>query len=255
MIKKAIIRTTNYQRQPVDIIIPFHGQYESLVKCVFSIKQCTPNHLYRIILVDDASPNRHFLASFSKNSKLIVPVQLPEQRGFAGALYEGYKVSKANHLVFLHSDVELHNINWLLNLQRSWFKLKDKGVKLISARADNPGTANNYDERLFGLAINNLEEDIVVDKPLPLFCCLTHRELFSKIGGFIKYYPYAWFEDVELFFRMRHNRFYQAICVNSYCNHSGGATINEVIKNAEVRQIMENNENLCREDIAKYKLY
>jgi GT2 family glycosyltransferase len=183
----------------------------------------------------------------------IIPVRLDKRAGFGAALEEGFNAGEANHVVFLHSDVYAENIYWLANLQRCLYELKDKGVKLVSARTNDPGSCVNYDPRLIGEADTNIGGDVVVDTPLPLFCALCHRELFKRIGGFVKNYPYAWYEDEELFWRMRYYKYHQAIASKSYVKHDGGVTIKSLLENSpKTLSVLEGNRELCAKDIRLY---
>jgi glycosyltransferase involved in cell wall biosynthesis len=239
-------------RPPVDIIIPFHGQYESVTRCIGSILACTPNQDYQIILVDDGSANKKYLKFITDNNKAVKGVVLDEQRGFGAALYEGFKVTTGSHIVIMHSDVWVSNVNWLLNMQRALIKYKKSGVKLISARASNPGTSASYDDRMFGEA-NDTVEDFVSDYPVPLICSYCNRELFKRIGGFVKPYPYGWFEDEELFWRMKHFRFRQMVIGNTWVNHEGALTIKELWRtNVDSKSIMESNRDQCLQDVRPY---
>lgn len=239
-------------RPPVDIIVPFRGQYESVTRCISSILSCTPNQDYKLILVDDGSANEHYLPKIIKNKQKIKGVQLKPSGGFGAALQAGFLESKAPYVVFMHSDVWVEDVYWLLNLQRSLATSKYSGVKLVTSRTNNPGTSASYDERMFGQK-GDLAEDVVSTSPTPLICAICHRELFSRIGGFIKNYPFAWYEDEELFWRMKYYGFKQGIAHNSWVNHAGGLTIKEALRTEpRVKKLMENNRNLCLDDLRLY---
>lgn len=240
-------------RPALDIIVPFHGKYEYVMRCCESILKCTPNQPYSIYLIDDASPNQGFIKTMI--TKRIGGGQLDEQLGFAGALFQAYNETKSPWIVIMHSDVVVRDIYWLLHMQRTMESLKGKGVKLVTAMTNNPGTAASFDERMICNSPEEIEdtEDVIVDKACPLFCALMHRELFKKIRGFLKQYPLAWYEDEELFWRMKHFGYKQAICRTAWVHHEGGATIKDLWKqDANSKQIMENNYNLCIQDIRPY---
>lgn len=235
------------QRPPIDIIIPFHGQYEKLTQCVSSIMQTTANQIYKLIIVDDGSPNPLYLNDLTYHNKKALPIQLERQSGFAAAVNVGLKYSQNPHIIIMHSDVFVENGNWLLNLQRGLAKLKSEGIKLVSAKTENIGTSN-CDPKIMD---KENSEDVVAKNPLPLFCTLFHRELIDKIGP-LKEYPFAWYEDEEFFYRMKYHNFHQAIIGNSWVKHHGGSTIKEVIKRPKVKHIMESNRELCQQDLKQY---
>jgi len=97
-------------------------------------------------------------------------------------------------------------------------------------------------------------EYVVLDEEethLTLYCFLCHRELFHRCGGFLKEYPYGFYEDVEFAWRMRKHGFKQAVCRNSWVHHDGMATIRSIWRrDPEIRKIMEEeNRERCLADL------
>jgi GT2 family glycosyltransferase len=96
------------------------------------------------------------------------------------------------------------------------------------------------------------DPDIIATEFLPLYCAICPRNLFQKIGGFIKPYPYAMYEDEELAYRMKHYGFKQAISGKSWVHHDWGATISAIIKKRpDAKKVMEANYEKCLADIKK----
>jgi GT2 family glycosyltransferase len=95
-------------------------------------------------------------------------------------------------------------------------------------------------------------DDVVLeDSHLSLYCFLCHRSLFNLVGGFIKDYPFGFFEDEEFAYRMRKYGYRQAIAGSSWIKHWGQATIRELWRtNQESRKILtEENRQKCIKDI------
>lgn len=230
---------------PVDIIIPFHNQYDKVTRLIENIIKTVHNNRYQITLVDDASLNKDYTKDLSKLG-FIKSFRHEEQLGFGAALRTGFKNTVQPWVLFMHSDVVPTDINWLCNLGECLIKWKDKGVKLVSARTNNP---MGGDEKLKAEK-GTITDDIVSTDYLSLYCALCHRKLFEKINGFIKPYPYCNYEDEELFYRMKAYGFKQGISGKSWVNHEGGATVREILKfRPEVGKIMEENRIRCINDI------
>jgi GT2 family glycosyltransferase len=122
-------------------------------------------------------------------------------------------------------------------------------VKMVSARSNNPGECDKAKAKIEDKDSKNI---ILENETLPLFCSMCHRDLFRHIGGFIKSYPYAWYEDEELSYRIRKFGFKQGISTNAWIKHEGGSTIKYIWnKIKESKEIMENNRELCLNDIKK----
>lgn len=241
-------KVSTFKFSEADIIIPFHGQYNRVRRLVESILLHTKSNPYLITLVDDASPNAAFLETI-KTMAPIRPIRLNEQRGFAGALKAGYDLGNKPWCVFMHSDCVVHDHFWLQRLGETALALKDKNVRLIHSRTDNPGIDHPV---LKPTRHEAAHEDRIVaeDEPLPLVCAMVHRQLFPALGGFLKEYPFAGYEDVELFYRMKRRGMRQAVCGGSWVQHEGGATIKDLLaRNKKAKDIMESNYDLCVRDI------
>lgn len=228
----------------VDILIPFHGQYEHVIKLVESILRHTWTNLYNIYLIDDCSLNETFITKMQgiPNVKIL---SMPQHSGFAACINYGIQNSQENYVCIMHSDVEVKTPSWLSNMGGSLLKLKSQGIKLIVPKSNNP--LNSH----VGLKSDNTEntDDIIATESLPLYCALFHRELFKRVGR-LPEYPYAWYEDEYLFWKMQKYGFKQAICGKSWIYHEGQTTINALWKkNPKIKLIMEANRDKCISDI------
>lgn len=245
-IKHEINLKYPFQAQLVDIIIPFHGQYIKVQNLLKSLMHFTKSNRYMITLVDDNSPNTDFYEKL-KSTNIVNIIRHKEQKGFGAAVNTGIKNSKFNWIVVLHSDCEIQSINWLVSMGTSLLANKDKNVRLVSSRTNNPGID------LQGLTSSKFDEikDKIVDESLPLYCAMFHRGLIDRIG-FLKEYPYFGYEDEELFWRMKRKGFKQMICGSSWVYHHSRSTIDELLlRMPELNSIQEENRMKCINDLKK----
>lgn len=265
-----------FSRSRVNIIIPFHGEFEKVTRCLESILMVTRSNPYQICLVDDASEDAKFFdemmnAWFAKVPERykyagvepqVIGVRSEKHLGFGGAVNLGLQKTKQPWVLIMHSDVVVSNPQWLIELGRMIVEYKDASIKMVSARTDNPGDGcpdlkANKDE--FG-------KDLVLSGSewLPLYCALCHRDLFKHIGP-IKEYPYVGSEDRELAARMNKFGFKQGICGKSWVHHEGGGTINNLLDDIykenrqfgqpirKVRNVVEENKTRCESDLKLLK--
>jgi GT2 family glycosyltransferase len=77
--------------------------------------------------------------------------------------------------------------------------------------------------------------------------------LFSRVGGFLKNYPYGYYEDEEFAARLRKYGYKQAVCRSSWVHHEGACTIRSIWRaNPNLRKVMEEeNRDRCIEDMKK----
>ena len=243
-----------FSRSAVDIIVPFHAQYEKVSELVRSIVVAVKSNPYQITLVDDCSENRNFGEEVNKEFAKIAPsgtspqvrcVRSETQMGFGGALKLGFDSTTSPWVMFMHSDTLVEDPNFMINMGRSLLNWKKEGVpvKMVSAMSENPNDK-----------IPPCDKDTVLKEgSLPMFCCMCHRDLFSYIGGFVKPYPFAWYEDEELAFRMKKSGLFQGICFKSKVRHHGSATIKYLWDaKPDTRKTMESNRALCVEDMRNW---
>lgn len=249
-----------FSKSRVDIIIPFHGQYDKVASLVQSIIISVRSNPYQITLVDDASENKTFYKEvaeqFKKNTPegcrpQVVCIRNEKQLGFGGSLRVGYENTNLPWVLFMHSDCLVEDQNFIIEMGQALldWKQADIPVKMVSARSNNPGDLEKAKAKIDEKEDKNI---ILDNEALPLFCAMCHRDLFNHIGGFIKEYPYAWYEDEELFHRIKKYGYKQGISTKAWIHHEGGSTIKYILnKNKNIKEVMENNRDLCLNDIKK----
>jgi len=256
-------------RSAVDIIIPFHDECSKVNRLIKSIFQYTADYPYLITLIDDGSDNNKFGKTINdprmlhpscrppkalakgKEVPFMKCIRSDEQKGFGASLNLGLINTESPTVVFMHSDCEIKDRKWLLNLVNSLNAMKGDGVKMVSAKSNNPGA--NYPSILKAtkkpIADVNvvLEKDVLADSDyIPLYCAICNRQLFDHVGGGFREYPYAWYEDLEFACRMRSVDFKQGVSGTSWVWHEGNGTISGLCdKMPEVKKIMEDNRRQC----------
>jgi glycosyltransferase involved in cell wall biosynthesis len=235
-----------FERCPVDIIVPFHGEYDRVSRLIQSILLVTRSNPYQITLVDDGSPNQEYIVGLEKVPQ-VKCLRKAEQEGFGAALAYGFENTKQPWVCFVHSEVEIQDQNWLKGMGEALLELKPKGVRMVSARTNNPG---DYNQQLKADRSSRDKNVVLEEGFLPLYCAMCHREMFQHIKGFIKPYPFALYEDEELAFRMKKHNFKQGICGSSWVYHEGEVTINHLLQERPaIREEMEANRGRCLSDM------
>lgn len=247
-----------FSRSAVDVIIPFHAQYEKVSSLVRSILLSVKSNPYQITLVDDSSENTEFGKEINKEFSKENPrgarpqvrcLRSDSQLGFGGALKLGFDATNSPWVMFMHSDCLVENPNFMINMGKSLLNWRREGVpvKMVSARSDNPGDCA---EAKWDESSPERKDVVLEDSTMPMFCCMCSRDLFHYIGGFVKSYPFAWYEDEELAYRMRSHGLRQGVCGNAWVRHHGAATIKYLWSlKPESKQVMESNRDRCLADM------
>jgi len=258
--KSRPVEFKSFSRSPVDILIPFHSQYERVSELLRSILLSVKSNPYHITLIDDCSENKNFGEEIKNQFVKSTPpgfkpqvqyIRSEKRLGFGGALKLGFESTSLPWVLFMHSDCVVEDPNFMISMGQSLINWKREGVpvKMVSARSNNPGDCGLAKAEI----MEKSDKDIILeDETLPLFCAMCNRDLFRYIGGFISPYPYAWYEDEELAHRMRSKGLRQGISTKAWVRHHGGLTIKYVWESdPDSKRVMEENRNLCVADIKR----
>jgi GT2 family glycosyltransferase len=245
--------TISYFDQQVDIIIPFHGQYEKVTRLTESIFQLTRSNYYTLTLVDDASPNENFIRVVAKNAKSFIKAfRCATPKGFAGAMKVGFERTESPYVCFINSDCVIQDIGWLRSLGEALIDMKKDGVRMVSPQTNNPVGGHEF-QKAESKMDRGPNKIIPAGEHLSMYCFMCHRELFHRCGGFIKEYPYGYYEDEEFAARMNRYGFRQGVAGKSWVYHEGECTVKSICsKNPNIFKIMtEDNRDQCKIDMAK----
>jgi GT2 family glycosyltransferase len=181
--------------EPVDIVIPVYGGLHVLTECLASIQQRT-TWPYRIILVDDCSPDeltKVWLGKWLENNPQHKVLYNKKNRGFAATVNRGVEAGTAPYVCVLNSDT-LVTPGWLFKMVLA---LKaDERNKIV-----NPCTNNTA---LIGIPLQEGHDFNDMNRALELssthqypevmptgFCFMFERAIIDEIGlfdeGYVSY--------------------------------------------------------------------
>jgi GT2 family glycosyltransferase len=252
------IEFKQFSKSAVDILIPFHAQYERVSSLIRSILYSVKSNPYQITLIDDCSENKNFGEEIKRQFKKEAPegfkpqlqyLRSDKQIGFGAALKMGFDATNSPWILMMHSDCLVEDPNFMIHMGQSLLNWKKSGipVKMVSARSNNPGECSAAKAELNDKPGS---DTVLKDGVLPLFCAMCNRDLFAHIGGFLRPYPYAWYEDEELAYRMKKKGLAQGVCAKAWIRHYGGSTIKYMWdRKPDSKKIMESNRELCLLDM------
>ena len=247
----------------VDIVLPFHGQYDKVTDLLESLFRLTRSNHYKVYVVDDCSSNPQFIRNIEQNStknaektrqpKVVYTIRNEEQKGYVESCKAGFDAGESPYVCFLHSDCLIKDSGWLKSMGESLLKLKSQNVRVVSPMTNNH--VNGDDHQKGELFKKDADRIIQEDSFLSLYCFMCHRDLFKNIDGFLKPYCFGEFTDQEFANRLKFYGFKQAVCGSSWIHHDGEVTIKEVMRrdpNSYLKEIIEENRKTCIEDMRKY---
>lgn len=215
----------------VEIIVPFYGQYNKISRLIDSIFKTVNNNRYQLTLVDDGSPNEGFIEQIKEKS---IPgvhcFRLKENSGFGAAVNHALENCVNDWIPFvciMHSDSLPVDSSWLSQLGSFLNRVKRDNIKMVSPRSG----VFNEDMKHLQTEKSTISEDRILSEGeyLPMFCSLSHRDLFKHVGRF-REFPLAGCESRDYAMRMNSMGFKQAISGKSWVEHEGRGTVGSLDK-------------------------
>ena len=218
---------------PITIILLTYNSAAHLPRCLDSLKHQTC-HNYEIILIDNASKDKSL--EIAKEYQEQLNLQIIEQKqnvGFACANNLGAKLANGEWLVLLNTDA-FPNPDWLEKLLLA--AEKNPEYAAFSSRqlsADEPkildGAGDSYHisgmawRRYIGYpALKYGQQTCEVFTPCAA-AAMYRRDAFLEAGGFDEGY-FAYYEDVDLGFRLRLLGYRTLYVSDAIVSHVGSST-------------------------------
>jgi GT2 family glycosyltransferase/glycosyltransferase involved in cell wall biosynthesis len=233
------------QSPTASIIIPVHNQIDQTLNCLLSLASSQDQTDYEVIIMDDASTDK--TPEFLRNIKGIRYIRNTTNIGFLRSCNEAAQKAKGEYLVFLNNDTRVHR-HWLDNLLATFSLAPNTGLvgsKLIFPNGKlqeaggiiwADGSARNYgrNDDPHNYKYNYVREaDYVSGASIML-----PRVLWERLGGFDKQYQPAYYEDVDLAFKVRRAGYkvvYQPFSqLTHYEGASNGVDLNNGTKRYQV---------------------
>jgi GT2 family glycosyltransferase/pyruvate-formate lyase-activating enzyme len=201
----------------VSIIIPLFNKVEFTRKCLESLFQNTPEGLYELIMIDNASTDstKTFLQTIAKNNMKVIINE--KNQGFAKACNQGANAARSRYVLFLNNDTEPLK-GWLEPLLDIVEKddsvaavgskllypdmtIQHAGVVIVNDEAHNDAlqARNNHVNKPANMPEAN---EATLYQALTAACVLIRKTAFVEAGGFDEEY-WNGYEDVDLCFKLQ----------------------------------------------------
>jgi len=184
-------------QHPVDIIVPVYRGLADTRLCIDSVLASTPQCAWRLIVINDASPEPEvtaWLRERAAQDSRIALLENTENLGFVGTVNRGMALSDDNDVLLLNSDTEVAN-DWLDRIRRAAYgDAKVASVTPFSNNAticsyprfckDNSLPAGYNTAQLDALCAKT-NPGAVVDVPTGVgFCMYIRRDCLAQVGLF-----------------------------------------------------------------------
>jgi GT2 family glycosyltransferase/2-polyprenyl-3-methyl-5-hydroxy-6-metoxy-1,4-benzoquinol methylase len=225
----------------VDVIVPVYRGLADTQLCVESVLASPVAVPYRLIVINDASPEPEVTAWLRDKAAQEPRLTLLENEhnlGFVGTVNRGMKHSTSNDVLLLNSDTEVAN-DWLDRLRRcAYASAKGGSVTPFSSNATicsypvfcaaNPlpaGETTASLDRLFAQA--NAQQ--AIDVPTGVgFCMYIRRDCLDAVGWFDEaHFGKGYGEENDFCQRAQNLGWRNLHALNTYVLHTGGVSFGE----------------------------
>ncbi len=182
---------------PVDVIVPVYRGLADTKLCVESVLASNCQTAYRLIVINDASPEPEvtaWLRSKAQEDSRITLLENENNLGFVGTVNRGMALSSINDVLLLNSDTEVAN-DWLDRIRQSAYS--DARVGTVTPFSNNATICSypnfckdnelpqGYDTATLDALCAARNAGVAVDVPTGVgFCMYIRRDALSQVGLF-----------------------------------------------------------------------
>ena len=236
----------------VDVIVPVYRGLDETRACIESVLGATPKTPFRLLVVNDASPEpaiTAYLRDLQRRDDRVLLLENPSNTGFVASVNRGMRESGDRDVVLLNSDTEVA-ADWLDRLRRT--AASDSRAATVtpfsnSAEicsyprfcADNPlpnGLDTGAMDSLFAAA--NAGRAIEIPTAVG-FCMYVRRSCLTAVGLFdAERFGRGYGEENDFCMRARKAGWRHLLAMDVFVRHAGGVSFGEE-KAIRVRQAQE----------------
>jgi GT2 family glycosyltransferase len=218
------------------IVVNYNGK-DHLKECFATLNKLNyPKDKLEYIMVDNGSKDGsvQFVKSKFKNVKII---ENNSNEGFAKPNNDAAKVAKGDYVALINNDMKIDS-NWLNDMLETLNSCEDDSYVCVGSKILNwngtkldfaggsisfYGHGYQYD---FGMDVESVDKKYNQDRDI-LFACggsmIIDKKIFLEIGGFDDDF-FAYFEDVDLGWRLWTLGYKVRFCHKAICYHKHNST-------------------------------
>lgn len=233
----------------VTIVVVSHNNSDLTLDCLRTLWNYTFGYRYEIVLVDNGSSpeNLQKLIAAEKHFRL---VRLPSNRPYGDACNFGVGEAKGSYIIFLNNDAFVTS-DWLaplISVLRERDDVGAIGARLINSDGTLQEAGAFVHESGSSLQVGGVdvyhpgeEFELRIVDYCSAACLAVPKEMFTKVGGFDPVFFPAYYEDVDLCFRIAATGKFVVYCPASTVIHLKNFTAAQVWTSAELEKIVEAN--------------
>lgn len=224
----------------VDVVTPVYRDLNQTMRCLFSVLQAAQRTPFRLVVVDDCSPEPDLSAELDHlaSEGLIELHRNDENLGFVGACNLAMGLHEERDIVLLNADTEVFG-DWLDRLRTAAYS-QDRiaTVTPFSNNAEICSYPHFVQDNFWTLELADAELDALAAQvnagqvaPIPTgvgFCLYIRRDCLSQVGGFDQEtFGKGYGEESDLCRRAADKGWLHVLAPNVFVRHYGGTSFGE----------------------------
>ncbi len=226
---------------PVDIIVPVYRGLEDTRRCLESALATPGNAAWRLIIINDFSPEPEvtaWLREFATRDPRIQLLENSENLGFVATVNRGMSLSQTNDVLLLNSDTEVAN-DWVDRMQRAAYS--DPRVASVTPFSNNAtifsyprfceanampdGTTTAGLDALFA---SQLAGQTVAVPTAVGFCMYIRRLCLAEVGLFdVANFGKGYGEENDFCVRASEAGWTHLHALDTFVHHAGGVSFGD----------------------------
>lgn len=223
---------------PVDIIVPVYRGLEDTRCCIESVLASTPTTPWRLILINDASPEADvtaWLRECATRDSRITLLENETNLGFVATVNRGMSVSDQHDVLLLNSDAEVAN-DWLDRIRAAAYS--DQRIASVTPFSNNATICsyprfcaeNALPPGLDTAALDTLFASCnpggISDIPTAVgFCMYIRRACLDEVGLFdVENFGKGYGEENDFCMRAHNAGWRNVLAKDTFVRHAGGVS-------------------------------
>ncbi|MFT4193404.1 glycosyltransferase [Ottowia sp.] len=223
---------------PVDVIVPVYRGLEDTRRCLESVLASTCATPWRLIVINDASPEPEvtgWLRAFAPRDPRVTLLENEQNLGFVGTVNRGMALSGEHDVLLLNSDTEVAG-DWLDRLRAAAYG--DRKVASVTPFSNNAticsyprfcednALPDGWDTARLDALFARVNAGQAVDVPTGVgFCMYIRRDALRELGLFdVEHFGKGYGEENDFCIRAARAGWRNLHALDTFVRHFGGVS-------------------------------
>jgi GT2 family glycosyltransferase len=237
---EAVLRPPGQAEPDVVVVVPVYRGFAETLRCLYSVLTSPVKTPYRLIVVDDASPEPEISAELRRLASrgLFELVVNAENGGFVKSVNRGMRLAGGRDVVLLNSDAEVYG-DWLDRLRSAAWRSPRCGTV---TPLTNSGTIASYPRfvrdnasalEVDGAALDRLAAEALQGETVEMptcvgFCVYLRHDCLAEVGLFDeKAFGFGYGEENDFSLRAAARGWSNELAADVFVRHHGSTSFGE----------------------------